>query len=256
MDTFHDQLFSVAGKCAVVTGGTRGVGFMIARGLVEAGARVYIASRDARACTQIAAELSVWGECVALPADVSTVDGCRQMADKLAAAASKLHLLVNNAGVTLGAPLDSFGDPEWDRVLAVNLKGVFNATRFLRPLLEAAASDGDPARVINIGSVDGLHIPPMENYSYSSSKAAVHHLTRHLAKRLGPKVTVNALALGPFLSDMTDASLAKEMGLRAPLGRIGTPEDAAGAVIFLASRAGSFLTGAVIPVDGGLFTTA
>jgi NAD(P)-dependent dehydrogenase (short-subunit alcohol dehydrogenase family) len=256
MQTLHDQLFSVAGKCAVVTGGTRGVGFMIARGLVEAGARVYIASRDARTCDKIAAELSLWGECAALPADVSTSDGCQRMATALAAREGKVHVLVNNAGVTLGAPLDSFGDLEWDRVLAVNLKGVFNVTRFLRPLLEAGISDGGPARVINIGSIDGLHIPPMENYSYSSSKAAMHHLTRHLAKRLGPKVTVNALALGPFVSDMTDARLGEEMGLRAALGRIGTPEDVVGAVIFLASRAGSFLTGAVIPVDGGLFTTA
>jgi NAD(P)-dependent dehydrogenase (short-subunit alcohol dehydrogenase family) len=256
MQNPYGDLFSIRGKCALITGGTRGVGAMIARGLVEAGARVYITGRDARVCEKTAAELSLWGDCEALPADVSTVDGCRELAGALAKRETKVHILVNNAGVTVGAPLDRFGDDEWDTVLAVNLKGVFNVTRFLLPLLEAAVSHEDPARVINVGSIDGLHIPPMENYSYAASKAAVHHLTRHLAKRLGPKVTVNALALGPFISDMTSASLGKEMGLRAALRRIGTTEDVAGAVIFLSSRAGAFLTGTVIPLDGGLHTTA
>lgn len=251
-----DKLFTVAGKTALVTGGTRGVGLMIARGLVEARARVYISSRNADACRQTAAELSLWGECEALPADVSTAQECERLAEELSARESSLHVLVNNAGVTLGAPFAAFGDDEWDQVLDVNVKGVFHLTKFLRPLLDAAAAEDDPARVINIGSVDGLHVPAMENYSYSASKAALHHLTRHLAKRLGPQITVNAVALGPFESDMTDPSLGREMGARAPLQRIGTADDAAGVAIFLSSRAGSFLTGTVIPVDGGLVTTA
>jgi NAD(P)-dependent dehydrogenase (short-subunit alcohol dehydrogenase family) len=250
-----NDLFSVHGKCALVTGGTRGVGLMIARGLVEAGAKVYISSRSSDDCLRVSAELSVWGECEGIPADLSVASGCERLAAELARCEAKLHVLVNNAGITLGAPLTSFGDPEWDEVLALNVKGVFHLTKFILPLLEAAAEPGNPARVINIGSVDGLHVPAVENYSYTASKAAVHHLTRHLAKRLGPDVTVNALALGPFESDMTDASLGSEMAARAPLRRIGLPEDAAGAVIFLASRAGAFLTGVVLPIDGGLVTT-
>jgi NAD(P)-dependent dehydrogenase (short-subunit alcohol dehydrogenase family) len=162
---------------------------------------------------------------------------------------------VNNAGVTLGASFEEFGVEEWDRVLNVNLKAVFFLTKFLFGLLDVAASNDDPGRVINVGSVDGMHIPPIENYSYTASKAAVHHLTRHLAKRLGPRITVNAVAPGPFESEMTNIELGNAMAARAPLRRIGRPEDAAGVVIFLASRAGAFVTGAVIPVDGGLVTT-
>jgi NAD(P)-dependent dehydrogenase (short-subunit alcohol dehydrogenase family) len=251
-----EELFSVANKSALVTGGSRGVGLMIARGLVQAGARVYLSSRDAAACERAAAELSLWGDCHALPADLSQAADCRRLAAELHTRERGLHILVNNAGLTLGAPFDQFGDEEWDRVLDLNLKAVFHLTRDLRPLLAAAASDTDPAAVIIIGSVDGLHVPAMENYSYTASKAAVHHLARHLAKRLGPQITVNALALGPFESDMTDAALGAEMANRAPLRRIGRPEDVAGAVVFLGSRAGSFITGAVIPVDGGLVTTA
>ena len=251
-----DELFSVAGKSALVTGGNRGVGLMIARGLVAAGARVYLGARDRLAGERVAAELSLWGDCQAVPADLSSEATCRELAAELGRREARLHILVNNAGLTLGAPLDSFGEEEWDRVLQVNLKAVFHLTRLLRPMLEATATPGDPARIVNIGSVDGLHVPAMENYSYTASKAAVHHLTRHLAKRLGPRITVNALALGPFQSEMTDASLGAEMAARAPLRRIGAPEDVAGAVIFLASRAGAFLTGTVLPVDGGLITTA
>lgn len=250
------NLFSVAGKCAVVTGGTRGVGRMIARGLLEAEARVYIVSRNAEACRRTAAELSLWGECEALPADLSATHECDRLAAELTAREPALDILVNNAGVTRAAPFETFGDEEWDRVFEVNVKGVFHLTRSLRPLLDAAAADENPARVINVGSVDGLHVPALENYSYAASKAALHHLTRHLAKRLGPRITVNALALGPFESEMMDPTLGREMGARAPLRRIGTPEDAAGITIFLSSRAGSFLTGTVIPVDGGLITTS
>ncbi len=249
-------LFSVEGKCALVTGGNRGVGLMIARGLLQAGARVYISSRDAEACERSAAELSLWGDCRAIAADLSRTADCEALAQELARREPALHILVNNAGLTLGAPLDEFGDEQWNSVFDVNVKGVFQLSRFLHALLERGAGEGDPARIINIGSVDGLHVPAMENYSYTASKAALHHLTRHLAKRLGPQITVNALALGPFISAMTDASIGADMAKRAPLRRIGNADDAAGAVIFLAARAGAFLTGAVIPVDGGLITTA
>lgn len=249
------ELFSVVGKCAVVTGGTRGVGAMIARGLLQAGARVYIASRDAAACRKVSAELSVWGDCEGLVCDVGDSKSCAKFGEELRSRESKLHVLVNNAGVTLGAPLDSFGDREWDEVLSTNVKGPFMLTQAVLSLLEAGAAAGDPARVLNIGSIDGIHVPAIENYSYTASKAALHHLTRHLAKRLGPRVTVNALALGPFESDMTDARLGAEMAARAPLRRIGTPEDVAGAVLFFSSRAGAFLTGVVMPIDGGLATT-
>lgn len=250
------DLFSIAGKTALVTGGSRGLGLMIARGLVEAGVRVYISSRSAGVCERVAAELSIWGECHALPADLSCPEECSRLCRELAEREARLNILVNNAGVTVGAPLDAFGEGEWSKVLDVNVKAVFALTRILRPLLEAASTADDPARVINIGSVDGLHVPPVENYSYTASKAAVHHLTRHLAKRLGPRITVNAIAPGPFESEMMDASLAEAMAARAPLQRIGTPSDAIGVVTFLASRAGAFLTGTVIPVDGGLVTTA
>ena len=229
---------------------------MIARGLLQAGARVYISSRDAHACALSAADLSVWGDCRALAADLSTTAQCEALAHALGQHETALHILVNNAGATVGAPLAEFGDAQWDSVLDVNLKAVFQLTRFLRPLLERGASAGDPARVVNIGSVDGLHVPAMENYSYTASKAALHHLTRHLAKRLGPHLTVNALALGPFVSAMTDADIGTDMAKRAPLRRIGNADDAAGAVIFLCARAGSFVTGAVIAIDGGLVTTA
>jgi NAD(P)-dependent dehydrogenase (short-subunit alcohol dehydrogenase family) len=250
-----DQLFSISGKCALVTGGSRGVGFMIAKGLIEAGARVYISSSNSNACRQTAAELSLWGFCEALPADLSSEESCRTLAEELASREDQLHILVNNAGVTLGASFEEFGVEEWDRVLNINLKAVFFLTKFLFRMLEDAASEDDPARVINIGSVDGIHIPPIENYSYTASKAAVHHLTRHLAKRLGPRITVNAIALGPFESEMTDIDLGNAMAARAPLRRIGRPEDAAGVAIFLSSRAGSFVTGTILPLDGGLVTT-
>lgn len=253
------DLFSIAGKTALVTGGSRGIGLMIARGYVEAGANVYVSSRKADVCEQVAAELSQVGQCHALPANLSTEDECRRLAEELTAREASLHILVNNAGATWGAPIDEFDDAAWSRVLDLNVKGVFHLTKFLRPALEAAATDDDPARVINIGSIDGIHVPMLETYSYSASKAAVHQLTRHLAKRLGPKITVNAVAPGPFESKMMAATLAAagdQIAAGATLKRIGRPDDMAGVAIFLASRAGSYLTGAVIPVDGGIATTA
>jgi NAD(P)-dependent dehydrogenase (short-subunit alcohol dehydrogenase family) len=251
------DLFSIAGKTAVVTGGSRGIGLMIARGFVEAGAKVYISSRKADVCDAVATELSKVGECVALPANLSTEDECRRLAEAVAEREERLDILVNNAGATWGAPLEEFDEAAWERVLSLNVKGVFHLTRFLLPRLRAAGTAEEPARVINIGSIDGLHVPAMETYSYSASKAAVHHLTRHLAQRVSPTITVNAIAPGPFESKMMAATLeafGDQIVAQSPLKRIGRPDDMAGTAIFLASRAGSYLTGAVIPVDGGLAT--
>jgi NAD(P)-dependent dehydrogenase (short-subunit alcohol dehydrogenase family) len=254
------DLFSIAGKTALVTGGSRGIGLMIARGFVEAGAKVYISSRKADVCSEVAAELSASGECIPLPADLSTEDECIRLAAELSEREPALDILVNNAGANWAAPIAEFGDAAWDRVLSLNVKGVFHLTRELVPALKAASDPGDPSRVINIGSIDGLHTPEFETYSYSASKAAVHHLTRTLAKRLAREgITVNAIAPGPFESKMMAATLeafGDVIRAQCPLGRIGEPDDMAGTAIFLASRAGAYLTGAVIPVDGGISTTS
>jgi NAD(P)-dependent dehydrogenase (short-subunit alcohol dehydrogenase family) len=253
------DLFSVAGKVALVTGGSRGIGFMIARGFVEAGAKVYISARKADACQAAAAELSKSGVCIALPADLSSEAEARRLAEAIAAREPALHILVNNAGANWGAPLAEFPDAAWDKLLALNVKAIFHLTRALLPQLEKAASAADPARVINIGSIDGLHVPDLETYAYSTSKAAVHHLTRVLAKKLAPRrITVNAVAPGPFESKMMEQTLrsfGKLIVESCPLKRIGEPEDMAGVTIYLASRAGAYVTGAVIPVDGGMATT-
>ncbi len=251
------DLFSVAGKTVLVTGGSRGIGKMVAAGFVEAGAKVYVSSRKADACEATASELSVSGECHALPADLSTEAGARALADALTAREPRLHVLVNNAGNTWGAPLEEFDDAAWDRVLSLNVKGVFHTTKLLVPALRAASQPNDPGRVVNVGSIDGLRAPFLETYSYSASKAAVHMLTRHLAKRLAPDITVNAVAPGPFESKMMAATLdtfGEQIRASTPLRRIGRPDDMAGVAIYLASRAGAYLTGAVIPVDGGIST--
>jgi len=251
------DLFSVAGKTVLVTGGSRGIGRMIAGGFVDAGAKVYVSSRKAEACDATAAELSARGACLSLPADLSTEAGCRALAQQLADRETQLHVLVNNAGNTWGAPFDEFDDAAWDRVLSLNVKGVFHTTKFLTPLLRAGSEEDDPARVINIGSIDGLRVPILETYSYSASKAAVHMLTRSLARKLAPHITVNAIAPGPFESKMMAATLdafGEQIAAGAPLKRIGRPDDMAGAAIYLASRAGAYLTGAIIPVDGGIST--
>jgi len=250
------DLFSVKGKVVLVTGGSRGIGRMIAQGFVENGARVYISARKQSACEQTVAELSVHGECFALPADLSTEAEANRLAAELAAREPALHVLVNNAGANWGAPIESYPDDAWDKVLALNVKGVFHLTRALLPQLEAAVRPGDPARVINIGSIDGLRVPMLETYAYSASKAAVHHLTRTLASRLaGKSITVNAVAPGPFESKMMAATLdafRDAIVASCPLGRIGEPEDMAGVALYLASRAGAYVTGTVIPVDGGI----
>ncbi len=252
------DLFAIHGKVAVVTGGSRGIGLMIARGFVEGGATVYISSRKQDVCDRVAAELSQHGTCVSVPADLSTEAGAKQLAAAVAARERALHILVNNAGANWGAPLEEYPDSAWDKVLALNVKGVFHLTRALLPLLETGARPGDPARVINIGSIDGLTVPLLETYAYSASKAAVHHLTRVLAQRLAPRgITVNAIAPGPFESKMMAETLDRfrdAIIASCPLGRIGEPEDMVGTAIFLASRAGAYLTGAVIPVDGGIST--
>lgn len=253
------ELFTIRGKTAVVTGGSRGIGKMIATGLVATGARVYICARKAEACDATAAELSKLGECFSLPADLSTVEGAEGFVARVAAREPKLHILVNNAGAAWGAPLEEYPDSAFDKVLDVNVKGIFHLTRLFLPLLRAAASESDPARVINIGSVDGLKVPRTENYAYSASKAAVHMLTRHLASALvGDHVNVNAIAPGLFPSRMTaylfDSESAGEVVHNIPMKRAGTPEDIAGTAIYLSSRASAYLTGVVLPVSGGIAT--
>lgn len=251
-------LFDVAGKVAVVTGGTRGIGLVIARGLLQAGAQVVISSRKGEAVEAAVNELRSLGTVIGVPADVSDAQGVAKLAATVSDRFDKVHVLVNNAGATWGAPVDDFPEAAWEKVLATNVQGVFALTQALLPQLRAAASDEDPARVINIGSVDGIRAPMMENYSYSASKAAVHMLTKHLAKRLaGERITVNAIAPGPFESKMTAFMLASEEGRQAvastvPLGRIGTDEDIIGLTLLLAGRAGAYMTGTVVPLDGGI----
>jgi NAD(P)-dependent dehydrogenase (short-subunit alcohol dehydrogenase family) len=251
------ELFSVAGKTVLVTGGSRGIGEMIARGLVDAGARLLICSRKPDAAAAVAAELSKTGECHALQADLTSSEDIAKLVDAVGEHFDgKLDVLVNNAGATWGAPLEEFPAKGWEKVLSTNITGLFELTTALLPALRAAQDR--PARVLNIGSIDGLRVPAFENYSYSASKAAVHMLTRHLAKRLaGEAITVNAIAPGFFPSEMTAFMLAEPDALQAieghvPLGRIGRQDDIAGTVIFLSSAAGAYVTGAVLPVDGGI----
>ena len=258
--TTNAELFDLSGKRALVTGGTRGIGMMIARGLLQAGVRVVISSRNAEACAQAQQELSEYGDVWAVPADLSRHDECERLADLVTADSGSLDILVNNAGAMWDEPLETFPDAAWDTVVDLNLKSPFWLVQALLPALRSAGTADDPARIINIGSIAAIHIPARPNYSYSSSKAALHQLTRVLAKELGPQhITVNAVAPGPFPSTMMAATLDEfgdAIAASAPLRRIGRDDDMAGVAVFLASRAGAYLTGTVVPVDGGIATTA
>jgi NAD(P)-dependent dehydrogenase (short-subunit alcohol dehydrogenase family) len=255
-----ERLFGLTGKTALVTGGTRGIGMMIARGLLQAGARVVISSRKTDACEQAVEVLSAFGDVRAVAADISRQEECKRLAADVLSHTDTLDILVNNAGATWGEPLETFPAAAWDRVLDLNVKSPFWMVQELLPALRKAGTQDDPARIINIGSIDGIHVSPMTTYSYSTSKAAIHQLTRVLAKELGPQhITVNAVAPGPFPSKMMAATLeafGEAIAASAPLRRIGRDDDMAGVAIFLASRAGSYLNGAIIPVDGGIATTA
>lgn len=256
-----DRLFGVAGKHVVVTGGSRGIGRMIAGGFVEAGATVYISARKAEACDTAADELNALdasGSCVSIPADLSTKEGVDALAAAVAERTDGLHVLVNNAGATWGAPLDEYPEDAFDKLFNINVKGAFLLTQALLPSLRATASEDDPARIINIGSIDGIRTPAMETYAYSTTKAGILALTRHLAKNLvRDHVLVNAIAPGPFESKMMAFALGTEEGRDmvasgVPARRIGRPDDMAGAALFLAGRASTYLVGETIVVDGGI----
>ncbi|MGN7780682.1 SDR family oxidoreductase [Mycolicibacterium sp. 22603] len=251
-------MFDVTGKRVVITGGTRGIGRMIAAGYAAAGAQVVISSRSAESATRAQDELRAVGDVTALVGDVSSPANARALAAAATAALGTVDVLVNNAGVTWGAPLDSFPESGWDKVIHTNLEGLFHFTTATLPALRAAVETSGDASIINIGSADGINVPAMESYSYGASKAAVHHLTRHLAKRLATEgIRVNAIAPGLFESKMTkfvteDATARQAIDATIPLGRFGEPDEIAGVAILLGSRAGRYLTGAVLPVDGGL----
>jgi len=258
------NLFSIEGKTALVTGGSRGIGEMIAAGFLANGAKVYVSSRKADVLEATAGRLAeeYGGECTALPADLSSVAGTEELAGALAEREERLDILVNNAGATWGAPLDEFPESGWDKVMDTNLKGIFFLTQKLLPLLRGAATAEDPARVINIGSIDGLKTPAFDNFSYGASKAAVHHLTRILATHLVREhILVNAIAPGPFPTWMLSAGVGfggkvegqdwDRIGADNPRGRVGTKEDIAGLAIFLSSRAGAYTVGETITCDGG-----
>lgn len=256
------NLFSLEGKVAVVTGGSRGIGGMIARGFVESGAKTYISARKEGELQATAEELSKIGECVAVKADLSTHEGVRAFADEIKAREEAVHVLVNNAGATWGAPIDEFPEEGWDKVMDINVKAMFFLTQqLLAPMRKAATAD-DPSRVINISSINALRNPHMETYSYSASKAAVLMLTEHLSARLvKDQINVNAIAPGLFPSKMTAFMMANEetraqVEATVPMGRAGKYEDAAGTAVYLASRASAFMTGATLVLDGGQVSSA
>ncbi|MEM6709393.1 MAG: SDR family oxidoreductase [Pseudomonadota bacterium] len=259
------DLFSIEGRTALITGGSRGIGEMIAAGFLANGARVYISSRKAQACQDTAKRLTdtYGGECIPVPADCATAEGVGALAATLREREATLDILINNAGVSWGAPLESFPEKGWDKVMDTNVKGVFFLTQQLLPLLEAAATPESPARVVNIGSIDGIKNPAFETFSYGPSKAAVHHLTRVLAAHLARRnIRVNAIAPGPFPTWMLSTGVGgggdvdntdwDAVARGNPSGRVGTAEDIAGTAIYLCSRASAFTTGTVITCDGGI----
>ena len=249
------ELFDLSGRIALITGGSKGIGRMIAEEFVRRGVRTYVTAHHADVCQQTATELSEFGDCIAIPNDLSALDGVNALAAELKARESQLDILVNNAGTGWGAPFDEFPEKGWDKTLNLNLKAVFFLTQQLAPLLRASASAEQPAKVINISSVDGLYVAEDESYSYTASKAGLNHLTRRLAKRLAKEhIHVNAIAPGAFVTDMN--ALAREqpelLNKFIPASRIGRPEDIAGTVVYMASRAGDYLVGITLAVDGGL----
>lgn len=250
------DLFSLSGRVALVTGGSRGIGAMITRGFLEAGcSRVYITARKAAQCDAAAAELSQWGECISVPGDVSTLDGMQALARTIADREDALDILVNNAGAAWGESFDSFPESGWDKVVDLNLKTPFFLTKELAPLLRKGVRDGHLAKVINIASIDGLSINMLETYPYAGSKAGLIHMTKRMALRLvGEGIVVSAIAPGAFASEMNKAARdhADAISAGIPSGRIGTDEDMAGAAIYLASRAGDYVVGSTVVVDGGV----
>ncbi|ORX40255.1 hypothetical protein BD324DRAFT_269851 [Kockovaella imperatae] len=250
------SLFSVRGKVVLVTGGGRGVGEMIASGFVANGAKVYISSRDAKACEETAKRLSAVGpgQCLAIAADLSKYEECVRLAKELERREEALHILVNNSGAAWGDELDTYPDAAFTKLLTLNVQRVFTLTQKLLPLLRHGSGQDGPSRVINIGSVNGINVPVFETYAYSASKAALHQLSRHLAVKLGPVITVNALALGPFRSRMMQStldSIETELSESLPMKRIGRAEDVAAACLWLSSKGGEWVTGTVIPIEGG-----
>jgi len=251
MDT--SALFSLKGRVALVTGGSKNIGRMIAEGFIAQGAKVYISARKADVCDATARELGP--NCISLPMDVSTVEGCKALAAALAARESRLDILVNNAGAAWGAPFEEFPEAGWDKVMDLNVKSPFFLTQALYPLLKAGASPAQPAKVINITSIDGIRLNPWETYSYHASKSSLIYLTRRMAARLvRDQINVTSIAPGAFASDMNRAARdhGDEVARRIPSGRIGVPEDMAAAAIYLASRAGNYVVGDTITVDGGV----
>lgn len=251
MDT--SKFFSLEGRTALVTGGSRGIGRMIAEGFVAQGAKVYISSRKSAACEEAAAELG--STCIALPMDVATVEGCRALAAELTVREGHLDILVNNAGVAWGEPFETFPESGWDKVMDLNVKSPFFLTQALHDLLKARARFDAPSKVINITSIDGMRLNPWETYSYQASKAALIYLTKRMAARLvQDAIVVTSLAPGAFASDMNRAARdhGDEVAARIPMRRIGAPQDIAGAAIFLASQAGNYVVGDTLAVDGGL----
>ena len=248
------NLFSLQGRTALITGGSRGIGRMIAEGFLAQGAKVYISSRKAKACDQTAAELSALGTCISLPGDVSTVEGAPALVAAYAQREGALDILVNNAGAAWGAPFDEFPESGWDKVVDLNLKAPFFLTQALHAHLCKAAKS-HVAKVINIASIDGVSVNPMETYSYAASKAGLIHMTRRMALRLAKdNIAVTAIAPGAFASEMNKEARdhADMVSSHIPAGRIGSVEDMAGAAIYLASRAGDYVVGSTLVVDGGV----
>lgn len=249
------SLFSLEGRTAIVTGGSRGIGKMIARGFLEHGARVYISSRKSEQCEQTAEELSTYGKCIAIPQDVSTVDGCKALERIYGKAETSLDILVNNAGAAWGAEFEEFPESGWDKVMDLNVKSPFFLTQAFHQRMKSAATKEKPGKVIMIASIDGIRINPWETYSYQASKAALIQLTRRMAARLiRDNICVSGIAPGAFPSEMNKVARdhADAVAKMVPSGRIGAQEDMAGAAIFLASRAGDYVVGDTIAVDGGV----